>query len=210
MSNEIAQASKVLTHLGYAIRKDSLTAAEIQEIRKELTVAPRAAGKYVKGDSFSVFMESPTRFYLPRMWGQERFGAPAANILVDGCELRSDSLAFIGKPYDYQVMIVNQFIDAGSNGLICVPCGRGKTFMAINIAARLKKKFMIVVDKEFLLQQWSGELQSLMPGIRIGIIQENKKQIGSEIVAPRARTLPELKAMAKTVTKKAKAKVVQN
>lgn len=197
MSNEIAQASKVLTHLGYAIRKDSLTAAEIQEIRKELTVAPRAAGKYVKGDSFSVFMESPSRFYLPRMWGQERFGAPEANILVDGCELRSDSLAFIGKPYDYQVMIVNQFIDAGSNGLICVPCGRGKTFMAINIAARLKKKFMIVVDKEFLLQQWSGELQSLMPGIRIGIIQENKKQIGSEIVAARARTLPELKAMAK-------------
>ena len=38
---------------------------------------------------------------------------------------------------------------------------------------------MIVVDKEFLLQQWSGELQALMPGIRIGILQENKKQLGS-------------------------------
>jgi superfamily II DNA or RNA helicase len=36
---------------------------------------------------------------------------------------------------------------------------------------------LIVVDKEFLLQQWSGELQALVPGIRIGVLQENKKQI---------------------------------
>jgi len=52
---------------------------------------------------------------------------------------------------------------------------------------------MVVVDKEFLLQQWSGELKALMPGIRIGIIQENKKQIGliEEVVV--VKTIPELK-----------------
>jgi superfamily II DNA or RNA helicase len=199
MTTDISQASKVLTHLGYAIRKDSLSQKDLQDLRKDLTVAPRTAGKFVKGDSFSVFMESPSRLYIPRMWAQERFGNPDANILVDGDDLRggSDSLIFVGKPYDYQVAIVNQFLEAGSNGLICVPCGRGKTFMAINIAARLKKRFMIVVDKEFLLQQWSGELQSLMPGIRIGILQENKKQINSDTIIPKSRTLPELKTMAK-------------
>jgi superfamily II DNA or RNA helicase len=52
---------------------------------------------------------------------------------------------------------------------------------------------MVVVDKEFLLQQWSGELQALMPGIRIGIIQENKKQIDVVETKPVVFTIPELK-----------------
>jgi len=177
---EVSKLSRVLTHMGYAIRKDSLTAPQIQDLRKQLTVAPKAAGRFAKqGEPFTVFMESASRFYCPRMWARDQYGEAEGNILVDGDPIRKD-LEFIGKPYDYQVAIVNQFIAANANGLICVPCGRGKTFMAINIAARLGKKFLIVVDKEFLLQQWAGELKSLMPGIRIGILQESKKQIGPE------------------------------
>jgi superfamily II DNA or RNA helicase len=120
------------------------------------------------------------------------FGEPEASLLVDGNPIRED-LAFLGKPYDYQKEIVDNFVKVGT-GLICVPCGRGKTFMAINIAARLGRKFMVVVDKEFLLQQWSGELKSLMPGIRIGIIQENKKQIGLVEEVLISKTIPEIKA----------------
>jgi superfamily II DNA or RNA helicase len=178
--SELQKASKVLTHMGYAVRKDSLTAAQIQALRKELTVAPKSAGRFAKqGDPFTVFLESPSRFYLPRVWATETYGKAEASILVDGESLRS-TLSFVGKPYEYQVAIVNTFLEADANGLICVPCGRGKTFMAINIAARLGKKFLIVVDKEFLLQQWAGELKELLPGIRIGILQESKKQIGPE------------------------------
>ena len=191
-------STRVLTHLGYAIRKDSLKPEECTKLRKDLTVAPAAqGGKYAKeGQSFTVFKESASRFYVPRMWGISTFGTPHENILVDGDALRKD-LEFVGTPYDYQVAIVDQFMASGSNGLICVPCGRGKTFMAIQCAARLGRKFMIIVDKEFLLQQWSGELKNLMPGIRIGIIQENKKQISSEIIISKQPTIAELKKMAK-------------
>jgi superfamily II DNA or RNA helicase len=177
---EVSKLGRVVTHMGYAIRKDSLTSPQIQDLRKQLTVAPKAAGRFAKqGEPFTIFMESASRFYCPRAWARETYGEAEGNILVDGEALRNN-LEFIGKPYDYQVAIVNQFIAANANGLICVPCGRGKTFMAINIAARLGKKFLIVVDKEFLLQQWAGELKALMPGIRIGILQESKKQIGPE------------------------------
>jgi superfamily II DNA or RNA helicase len=58
---------------------------------------------------------------------------------------------------------------------------------------RLGKKFLIVVDKEFLLQQWKGELESLVPGIQIGIIQEDKCQVDSEVVNSKVVTIPELK-----------------
>lgn len=185
--------SRVLTHLGYAVLKSSLTAIQEQKIRTELTVAPKQAGRFAKqGDSFTIFLESSTRFYLPRVWATEEFGEAQESILVEGNRIRKD-LLFVGKPYDYQNAIIDSFVEKGSNGLICVPCGRGKTFMAISIAAKIGRKFMVVVDKEFLLQQWSGELQSLMPGIRIGIIQENKKQIGLIETTQKSLTIPELK-----------------
>jgi superfamily II DNA or RNA helicase len=87
------------------------------------------------------------------------------------------SLSFIGKPYDYQENIIKKFLDADANGLICVPCGKGKTFMAVAIAFRLRRRFMVVVDKEFLLDQWAGEMRSLIPGIRIGRFQGAKAEV---------------------------------
>lgn len=189
----MASKNRVITHLGYAVKKDSLTDQQNTKIQKDLNVAPKQMGRYApQADSWPVYQESASRYYLPRAWGLTEFGEPEASLLVDGNPIRED-LAFVGKPYDYQKEIVDNFVKVGT-GLICVPCGRGKTFMAINIAARLGRKFMVVVDKEFLLQQWSGELKSLMPGIRIGIIQENKKQIGlvEEVVV--SKTIPEIKA----------------
>ena len=174
---------RVLTHMGYAIRKDSLTPQELQAVRKELRVAP--VGKFVKQDPFNIYVESSQRLYMPPMWGMERFG-PCPSILVDGDPLRQ--LEFVGKPYDYQVEIINTFVEK-PNGLICVPCGRGKTFMAIAIAHKLGRRFMIVVDKEFLLQQWRGELEALLPGIRIGILQESKKEIDADCCIAMIQTL---------------------
>lgn len=186
--------NRVLTHLGYAVRKDSLTPEQIKKIRTELTVAPKqVGGRFTKqGDSFTIFLESSSRFYLPRVWASQEFGEAIESLLVEGNPIRED-LKFVGNPYEYQKSIIHNFVEQGANGLICVPCGRGKTFMAISIASQLRRKFMVVVDKEFLLQQWSGELQSLMPGIRIGIIQENKKQIGFMETIQKSLTIPELK-----------------
>jgi hypothetical protein len=69
--------------------------------------------------------------------------------------------------------------------------------MAISIAARLKRRFLVVVDKEFLMNQWRGEMEALMPGIRIGIIQEDRKEIGYVEETPKVPTIPELKGRLK-------------
>ena len=194
--------TRVLTHLGYSLLKGSIPAAEHADIRKELTVSPKVAGpprRWAADDSFRVFLESSSRFYVPRMWARLRYGPAEESIMSSGTELRPD-LKFVGTPYDYQVSIVDTFLTAAAEqggGLICVPCGRGKTFMAINVAARLGRRFLIVVDKEFLLQQWSGELRALMPGIRIGILQQEKQQMGTEVLAVASKTQAELKELAR-------------
>jgi superfamily II DNA or RNA helicase len=191
---QLKSLDRVLTAYGYAIKKSSLTPRRVQHLRKELTVSPTVAFKFAKQavQPFAVYTESPTRFYLPRQWANETYGEAEATAIPEGTPLREE-ITFIGKPYDYQKEIVDKFLNAGANGLICVPCGRGKTFMAIWTAMRLGKKFLIVVDKEFLMQQWKGELEALVPGISVGIIQEDKCQVETELVPSKVATLPELK-----------------
>ena len=177
--------AKVLTSKGYSIRKAALTDAEKRRIETELKVAPIVHRSYQGAEdlSFRIYRESPQRYYLPRRWGQDVFGPPDATILSDGVPLSEAAKVFRGTPYDYQVDIIKKFVDAGTvqgGGLICVPCGRGKTFMAIAIAAKLGRRFMVVVDKEFLMNQWKGEIEALMPGLRIGICQAGRREIESD------------------------------
>lgn len=172
--------ARVLTARGYAIRKDSLTPQEQQTIRSSLTVAPKASGRGAPaGKPFAVYYESPLRFYLPRHWARDTFGMEETDALPEGDPLPSN-VSFKGKPFDYQEAILKKFTDAGSNGLICVPCGKGKTFMALSLAARLGRRFLVVVDKEFLLNQWKGEMEAFFPGLRIGILQGPKAEVEPE------------------------------
>jgi superfamily II DNA or RNA helicase len=172
--------NRVLTARGYAIRKDSLTPQEQQFIRTELTVSPKTMARSgPAGKPFTVYYESPLRFYVPRHWGRLHFGQEEQDAMPEGLNLPSH-VTFKGKPYDYQEAILKTFIDAGSNGLICVPCGKGKTFMALSLAARLGKRFLVIVDKEFLLNQWKGEMEAFFPGLRIGILQGSRAEVDPE------------------------------
>jgi len=138
-----AAAARVVTNRGYAVRKDTLTAEQIEHIRTELTVAPKVLARFAKeAKSFPLFLESPSRFYLPRAWATNWLGEPEANIVSPGIPF-SNKINFKGTPFPYQEEIIRTFLDQGGNGLICVPCGRGKTFMALNIGVRLGMRFRI-------------------------------------------------------------------
>jgi superfamily II DNA or RNA helicase len=194
-----SEMNRLLTTKGYAIRKDFLTSQQTEELREALSVSPIVNQKFMKQSdrdalSFRLFKESSTRFYIPRAWGRQRFGEEESNLVPEGTPLRSE-LQFTGNPYDYQTAIVDQFLFAGKNGLICVPCGRGKTFMAIWTALRIGKKFLIIVDKEFLMNQWKGELEALVPGIQIGILQEDRCEIEEKTNLGKAMTVEQLKAI---------------
>ncbi len=195
----LSQLNRVLTTKGYSVKKSSLDEMEKLRITKELEVEPIVHMKFKNAqedNKFRLYRESPERYYLPRQWAIQEFGDPEETIVPDGDPLRKD-LTFIGKPYDYQKNIVDSFLEAGGNGLICVPCGRGKTFMAIWTAMRLGRKFLIVVDKEFLMNQWKGELEALVPGIQVGILQEDKVQVDTETTMEKPYSLAKLKEMCK-------------
>lgn len=175
-------AQRVLTTKGYSIVKAALTPQQVEQLVKDLTVTPKMNTKFatkamIDAATFKVYRESPARYYVPRAWGTAQYGPPESSVVPEGLALSERAAEFKGSPYPYQVDIINTFIDAGANGLICVPCGRGKTFMALSTAARIGKRFLVVVDKEFLMNQWKGEMNALLPGLRIGIVQGPKREI---------------------------------
>ena len=178
----IQEHDRVLTAKGYAIKKSFLTEVQIKRIQSELTMAPKVLDKFQKiTPKFQIYYESKTRYYVPRQWGKKTFGEPEADIVPTGLAL-PDSIVFRNTfpPHDFQREIITTFIETGANGLICVPCGYGKTFMALHIAVQLKRRFLIIVDKEFLMNQWKAEIENFIEGARVGILQANKIQIDAE------------------------------
>ena len=178
----VQDKDRVLTAKGYAIKKSFLTDVQTQGLRSELTVAPKVLDRFQKDiQNFPIYYESKTRFYVPRHWGIKKFGEPEVDIVSEGLSL-PETISFSTKfpPHDFQNEIIESFIEKNANGLICVPCGYGKTFMALNISVRLKRRFLIIVDKEFLMNQWKSEIENFIIGARDGILQANKIQMEAE------------------------------
>ena len=88
------------------------------------------------------------------------------------------SVKFNGKLRDYQTKIVNKcykHMKKKYGGILSVPCGRGKTVMAINLFTKLKKKTLVIVHKEFLMNQWIERIKQFCDkSVSIGIIQGKK------------------------------------
>ena len=156
---------------GYSIYKRDLTNKEQIYIRKELTVKPYLPKSPIQPEPFPIYRESPQKIYLPRHFGVENFGDITENKLSLGDDI---SLDFVGELREYQVNIVNKYVNAvgdSGGGLLDVDPGKGKTVMALNIISKLKKKALVIVHKSFLLNQWIERIQQFLPGARVGKIQ---------------------------------------
>jgi superfamily II DNA or RNA helicase len=178
----VQEKDRVLTSKGYAIKKTFLNEQQTRQLRTDLTMKPKVMDKFQNiTPSFPIYYESKTRFYVPRQWGKKQFGEPEADIVSNGLPL-PDTIQFrtTFPPHAFQQEIIHTFLEKGANGLICVPCGYGKTFMALHLAIQLKQRFLIVVDKEFLMNQWKAEIENFIDGARVGILQANKAQMEAD------------------------------
>lgn len=172
--------AKIQTVRGYSVEKSVVSPEQRTQITKELTVTPNVPTTYAGAvKPFKVWIESDTRYYLPNAWALNVFGAAERDSRPEGSKLSSE-LRFAGSLRPHQVDALAAFRGAGRSGIICLPCGYGKTFTGIAAASEIGRAFLIIVHKEFLADQWTSELQTLLPGIRIGRIQGERCDIGPE------------------------------
>lgn len=160
-----------LNNRGYVIFKDELSDSKKEAIVKELMVKPYVPKSIAQIKAYPVYRESVKKMYLPRFYGIETFGNKYDIKISSGIDI---DIVFQGTLRDYQVNIVNKYIQSVGEiggGLLEIDTGLGKTVIALNILSRLKKKALIIVHKEFLLNQWVERIQEFLPGAKIGKIQ---------------------------------------
>jgi superfamily II DNA or RNA helicase len=159
---------------GFSILKEDLDQSGIVELKKDLTVKPFINGDYgVAPKPFPVFCESIKKFYIPRFYGQKKYGLPSESKLN---EPKSINIEFSKSLKDKQKPIVDAYLKEANEvggGIISVPCGYGKTVIALYIAAKLKVKTLVVVHKEFLLNQWKERIREFIPNAKIGRLQSS-------------------------------------
>lgn len=169
---------------GYVIKKKDFSEAEIKKIKKDLTMVPKIIPGYGNDnpDSFTIYGENANKLYLPKFYGFSEIGAPSKNKLQLGCEI---NITFNSPLRPIQEPIIEAYLNKIkdkeiSGGIICAGCGVGKTIMAIYLISILKKKAIILVHKEFLMNQWKERIQQFTPDAKVGIIQGPKYDIGNK------------------------------
>lgn len=110
---------------------------------------------------------------MPRYFGEKYFGVAKSSTLPSGEPIE---VAFKGSLRPHQIPAVNSYINYCENkehacGLLELDCAAGKTVLSLNIISRLKLKTLIIVNKEFLLNQWIERINEFLPTARIGRIQ---------------------------------------
>jgi superfamily II DNA or RNA helicase len=164
---------------GYTILKKDLPMRTQLYIKDQLTIKPYTPGAPISaGNSFPCYRESSNKLYLPRYYGIELFGMPKRNTIPDGEQI---NLEFNGSLRDYQVPVIEKTLNFLKNnpyscGLLELYCAWGKTTGALHLICNLLSqnvslKTLIVVHKEFLMNQWIERIQQFIPNARIGKIQ---------------------------------------
>jgi superfamily II DNA or RNA helicase len=81
---------------------------------------------------------------------------------------------------EYNIQSLTKF---SYGGIISLPCGWGKTVIGLYLCGKLGVKTLIIVHKEFLVNQWKERILQFIPDAKIGIIQQNITDvIGKDIV----------------------------
>ena len=169
-----------LGNRGYTILKDSVSQSELNNIRRDLTVKAFVNEDYsAPSIPFPIYCESKKKIYMPRFYGIETYGKSNINKLRSGNTI---SVSFKGNIRDKQKPIIDAYLSSvnsssGGGGIISVPCGYGKTVLALYILSKLGVKTLVVVHKEFLMNQWKERISEFLPDARIGRIQGPVKKV---------------------------------
>jgi hypothetical protein len=137
---------------GYTVLKSELTDVQIGQIKELLTVKPFTPGISLVGTVvFPAYRESTQKIYMPRFFGVEHFG-PAKQVKIP--EGDNIDVPFSGTLRDYQIEVVDAYkkvvgitSTGAQGGLVNLPCGYGKTTVALNIVSVMRKKTLIIVHK---------------------------------------------------------------
>jgi len=152
------------------------------ELKRRLTVRAKENAMGMRPPAFKVYRELPGgKLQIPRFFEE---GGDTKQFNKGECAL---GIKFVGTLRPHQTEALAKF---KGNGVLCLPCGAGKTATSLAIAAKLKRKTVIIVHKEFLATQWRDRIAQFCPDSTVGTIQGDTWDVdGHDFVIAMIQTL---------------------
>ena len=165
--------------------KDDLNYQNIINIKDQLTIYPRKTTDIgSKADPPPIFLFEEKADYLgvPRGWYLKNVTIAHEEILnvsygekMRDLKTRYRADGHFAEQEDVLRLFFEQMEGRKWGGfLLQAGCGWGKSSAALELARRIGRKTLILVHKEFFLEQWKDQINYLMPDARVGIIRQNK------------------------------------
>jgi superfamily II DNA or RNA helicase len=171
-----------LTRRGLLINKNCIKNKIINRIKRELTVKPKTMQDFNTDNikAFKVYKTIDEKILcLPRYYGEKIFGQPT---ITQPFNSQPINLIFNGSLRPLQNEVVEKVLNhvkENGGGLISLPCGYGKTVIALNIAVKLGVKTLVIVHKTFLQNQWYERIKHFT-NARIGMIRQKKTDVANK------------------------------
>jgi superfamily II DNA or RNA helicase len=186
-----------INYQGYIIDPKDITQDDLIKLKDDLTIKFDDDKKDEK--TFVLYqMTTSGKYIVPRYYGVKHFNIPD-HISLRINKLDTIDIKFNGQLRDYQEKIIKITLTSLCNdikkpfdsltiretlkpfggGLISIPPGKGKTVIGIYLATLLKFKTLVIVHKNFLVEQWKERIQGYT-NAKIGIIQQDKIDIADK------------------------------
>jgi len=188
-----------LNNYGLCIKKNKINKNILYYIKKNLTVTPQPGLMNIEIEPYEIFYEDDKYIVLPKFTNKINIDG---ELIIDDKKItclnfkiskykyvhKKINITFKGNLRDYQNDIINYVMDLFSKsvnspkgGIIKLTCGGGKTILAIAIACMLGLKTLVLVHKEFLLDQWKEKIEAFT-NATVGIIRQKSFQTDFDIV----------------------------
>jgi superfamily II DNA or RNA helicase len=161
-----------------------LSFMQISALKANLTIQPKKFGDFPGDDA------GPLRLYVER---EGALGIPRSffrahrkpHHVVEDCttlgrhDLWSGPLHFSGNLRSEQQRALDTIMERFQHGddyggIVRAVTGWGKTVWSCAVIAALKVPTLVIVHKEFLLNQWKERIEQFLPGTKVGIVQQDR------------------------------------
>jgi superfamily II DNA or RNA helicase len=162
-------AERALLRRTYRVPLGALGDGELEVVRRELTLS----GTEDDPRPLPLWRTTERALYVPRFYGERRWGKAAADEAPSGDRVE---LVFAGElDASRRQVEASEALSAafarGHGGCLHLACGMGKTSVALWAIAHYGRKALVVVHKEFLMNQWRERIAQFLPSARVGLVQ---------------------------------------
>ena len=169
-----------------------LTHLQRSALKATLTVTPRAFPGFPgpPPSPIPLYLEKPDFIGIPRAYFMEN--RKAHHEIIDMTtkgrpDLWDGPFTFAGdlRPSQQQALdtVAGKFENGCYGGIVRAVTGWGKTVWTCALMARMGVPTLVIVHKEFLLNQWKARIEQFLPGAKVGIVQQDRCEFRDYSVA---------------------------